>query len=249
MRRTKIYSLGLSADAMPTTMICCAGRKHSLGNYRKSLASHFSLRGEGLKKDDSPTASKSLVQSGAKAIRYRTKKHEYQVSAGAFFQVNRHLIDELVSVVTGNARGDVALDLYAGVGLFSAALAQNFHHILGVEASQTAYADFVQNVPANVKAVGARTEDYFEDYSKSENPRSRPVRNRPRLGRHGPSSQRGRQSGDSFSGRTRSAPASDMFRVIPRRWPGTSPPCWPSAITSKKHTYSISSLRRFTSNR
>ena len=52
-----------------------------------------------------------------------------------------YLIDELVSVVTGNASGELALDLYAGVGLFSAVLAQNFHHIFGVEASQTAHAD------------------------------------------------------------------------------------------------------------
>jgi 23S rRNA (uracil1939-C5)-methyltransferase len=127
--------------------------------------------------DDAPMDPKALAQSGATAIRYRTKTHEYQVSAGAFFQVNRYLIDELVSVVTGDARGDLALDLYAGVGLFSAALAQNFHHILGVEASQTSHADFVQNVPANVKAVGARTEDYLKTYYL----RSRPVRKRPDL--------------------------------------------------------------------
>jgi len=127
--------------------------------------------------DDAPMDSIALAQSGAKSIRYRTKNHEYQVSAGAFFQVNRYLIDELVSVVTGDARGDVALDLYAGVGLFSAALAQNFHHILGVEASQTAYGDLVQNVPANVKAVGARTEDYL----RSGYLTSRAVRKRPDL--------------------------------------------------------------------
>jgi 23S rRNA (uracil1939-C5)-methyltransferase len=127
--------------------------------------------------DDAPIDSKTLVQSGAKALRYRTKNHEYQVSAGAFFQVNRYLIDELVSVVTGDACGEVALDLYAGVGLFSAALAQSFRHILGVEASQTAYGDLVQNVPANVKAAGARTEDYL----RSDCLRNRPVRKRPDL--------------------------------------------------------------------
>jgi 23S rRNA (uracil1939-C5)-methyltransferase len=127
--------------------------------------------------DEEPMDPKSLAQSGAKALRYRTKNHEYQVTAGAFFQVNRYLIDELVSVVTGGARGEVALDLYAGVGLFSAALAQSFHHILGVEASQTSYGDLVQNVPANVKAVGARTEDYL----RSDYLRSRPVRKRPDL--------------------------------------------------------------------
>jgi 23S rRNA (uracil1939-C5)-methyltransferase len=125
--------------------------------------------------DDAPIDPKSMAQSGAKSIRYRTKNHEYQVSAGAFFQVNRYLIDELVSVVTGDARGDVALDLYAGVGLFSAELAQNFHHILGVEASQTSYGDLVQNVPANVKAVGARTEGYLRsDYLRSGSVRKCP---------------------------------------------------------------------------
>jgi 23S rRNA (uracil1939-C5)-methyltransferase len=42
--------------------------------------------------DDAPMDPKPLAQSGAKSIRYRTKNLEYQVSAGAFFQVNRYLI-------------------------------------------------------------------------------------------------------------------------------------------------------------
>ncbi len=136
--------------------------------------------------EDEMPDPKPLAQSGAKAIRYRTigyptREHEYQVSAGAFFQVNRHLIDELVSVVTGNAGGDLALDLYAGVGLFSVALAGSFHHIFAVEASQTAHGDLVQNVPANVKAVGARTEDYLRNDCLRGDLRRRPVRNRPDL--------------------------------------------------------------------
>ncbi len=127
--------------------------------------------------EDAPTSPKALAQSGAKSIRYRTKSHDYQVSAGAFFQVNRYLIDELVATVTGQAHGDVALDLYAGGGLFSAALAEFFHHIFAVEPSQTAFADLMQNGPANVKAVGARTEDFL----KSDYLRSRPGRRGPDL--------------------------------------------------------------------
>jgi len=134
-------------------------------------ATFFSTRRR-LEDADALIDAKPLAQSGAKAIRYQTKRHEYQVSAGAFFQVNRHLIDELVTVVTGNASGAAALDLYAGVGLFSVAMAGSFHHIFSVEASQTALGDLLQNVPANVKAAGARTEDYL---------RSQPVRNRPEL--------------------------------------------------------------------
>jgi len=132
--------------------------------------------------DDAPADAKALAQSGAKSIRYRTSNHEYQVSAGAFFQVNRYLIDELISVVTGNTGGEVALDLYAGGGLFSAALAKNFHHIFAVEASQTSYVDLVQNVPANVKAVGARAEDYLQSvYLKKSVSKSRPGPGRPDL--------------------------------------------------------------------
>jgi 23S rRNA (uracil1939-C5)-methyltransferase len=112
-------------------------------------------------RDDEPVDHVRLAHTGADAICYRTQHHEYRVSPGAFFQVNRYLIDDLISVVTGNARGEIALDLYAGVGLFSAVLARNFHHIFGVEASLTSHADFVQNVPANVKAIGARTEEYL----------------------------------------------------------------------------------------
>jgi 23S rRNA (uracil1939-C5)-methyltransferase len=135
--------------------------------------------------DDVPADAKPLAQSGATSIRYRTGNHEYQVSAGAFFQVNRYLIDELISVVTGNAGGGVALDLYAGGGLFSAALAKNFHHIFAVEASQTSHLDLVQNVPANVKAVGARAEDYLQSVylKKSALKKSGDVKSGPGRGR------------------------------------------------------------------
>jgi 23S rRNA (uracil1939-C5)-methyltransferase len=119
--------------------------------------------------DEAPADMKPLAHLGEPAIRYRVGEADYRVSAGAFFQVNRHLVDELVSVVTSNASGETALDLYAGVGLFSAVLARSFHHIFAVEASLISHSDLVQNVPTNVKAVGTRTEDYL---------RSRPVRKR-----------------------------------------------------------------------
>ncbi len=119
-----------------------------------------------------------LARSGAGSMEYRVGRHGYRVSAGSFFQANRFLIDELISSVVGNAAGEFALDLYAGVGLFSLPLAEKFRHIFGVEASQTAYDDFVHNVlasgvSASVKAVAARTEDYLGSGSL-KNRRSRP---------------------------------------------------------------------------
>ena len=122
--------------------------------------------------DEARVDLKLLAQSGETTICYRTARAEYRVSAGAFFQVNRHLIDELVSVVVGGAGGEIALDLYAGVGLFSVPIAEKFRHIFAVEASQISIGDLKHNASANVKVVGARTEEYL---------RSGAVRKRPNL--------------------------------------------------------------------
>lgn len=102
-----------------------------------------------------------LVAVGASELTYQTKDAAYRVSAGAFFQTNRFMIDELVRIVTAARTGEFALDLYAGVGLFSTALARNMRHIVSVESSQTAVKDLQYNLPVTAKAVHAATEHYL----------------------------------------------------------------------------------------
>src|SRR5262249_40696512 len=82
-----------------------------------------------------------LASSGSSQLFYQTKEHGYRVSAGSFFQVNRFLIDELVAIVTPELSGSVAVDVYAGVGLFSAILARHFDQVIAVEASLCAWRD------------------------------------------------------------------------------------------------------------
>jgi 23S rRNA (uracil1939-C5)-methyltransferase len=53
----------------------------------------------------------------------------FWVPRGAFFQINRFLLPELVALVTAGQSGQLAWDLYAGVGLFSRALAPHFTRI------------------------------------------------------------------------------------------------------------------------
>jgi len=113
-----------------------------------------------------------MASSGAGELAYRTDAASYRVSAGAFFQVNRHLINELVRIVTEGCSGHTALDLYAGVGLFSTILSRGFAQVIAVEASQTSHADLLYNSPANVKAVRATTTDFL---------RSAPGKLRPEL--------------------------------------------------------------------
>ena len=106
-------------------------------------------------------APERLLSVGSNHLTYETKKAAYRVSAGAFFQVNRYMTDELVRVVTGGQSGEVALDLYAGVGLFSTRLAGDFHHVVSVESSQTSSADLAYNLPENGESVQASTEQYL----------------------------------------------------------------------------------------
>jgi 23S rRNA (uracil1939-C5)-methyltransferase len=101
-----------------------------------------------------------LLAIGADHLTYQTKGASYRVSAGSFFQTNRFLTDELVKIVTDGQSGDIALDLYAGVGLFSTALS-DIRHIVSVESSQTSTADLSYNLSSNGEAVRATTEQYL----------------------------------------------------------------------------------------
>jgi 23S rRNA (uracil1939-C5)-methyltransferase len=103
------------------------------------------------------------VVGGAKELTYNTARGSYRVSAGAFFQVNRHLTDELVRIATEGRSGATALDLYAGVGLFSSVLNREFERVIAVESSPTSYADLLYNSAANVKRVRATVEQYLEN--------------------------------------------------------------------------------------
>jgi 23S rRNA (uracil1939-C5)-methyltransferase len=110
---------------------------------------------------DTFSEPKRLATIGAAQFQYGTELASYRVSAGSFFQVNRFLIDELVEIVTDGASGELALDLYAGVGLFSSVLAKSFAQVIAVESSQTSYSDLRHNATQEVKAVLATTEQYL----------------------------------------------------------------------------------------
>jgi 23S rRNA (uracil1939-C5)-methyltransferase len=72
---------------------------------------------------------------GADGLNYPAAGEAYWVSRVGFFQINRFLVDELVRIVTAGRRGAIAWDLYAGVGLFSRALARAFQQVVAVEAA------------------------------------------------------------------------------------------------------------------
>jgi 23S rRNA (uracil1939-C5)-methyltransferase len=101
---------------------------------------------------------------GAQEIFYKTRAAEYRVSCGSFFQTNRFLTDELVELATAGLSGRVALDLYAGVGLFSVALARSFARVTAVESAAASYRDLRRNSPTNVEAHNLETEKFLAGF-------------------------------------------------------------------------------------
>jgi 23S rRNA (uracil1939-C5)-methyltransferase len=98
---------------------------------------------------------------GTDELTYRTRTANYVVSAGSFFQTNRYLTDELVALVTGGRHGGFALDLYAGTGLFSLPLSQNFREVAAVESAPFAFHDLRRNCPSNVSGYRTTTETFL----------------------------------------------------------------------------------------
>jgi 23S rRNA (uracil1939-C5)-methyltransferase len=99
---------------------------------------------------------------GVDHLTYRTQRASYRVGAGSFFQVNRYLTDEMVNIVCNGNSGRTAVDLYAGVGLFSVVLSRGFRHIEAVESSPSSFADLQYNSPENVKAVCTSVAQYLQ---------------------------------------------------------------------------------------
>ncbi len=97
---------------------------------------------------------------GASGLNYPAAGRTYWVSRGSFFQVNRFLVDELVRLVTADRGGKLAWDLYAGVGLFSRALAVSFTEVVAVEIAGADLAGFLKG--AGRRAVSSTTLAFLE---------------------------------------------------------------------------------------
>ncbi len=138
-------------------------------------------RGEALARqclEEVPGASTVAVErksgfrvQGEPALDYRAGEFEYQISPGSFFQASRHLLPAMVAAVTGGQSGALALDLYAGVGLFTLPLAGAFDRVVGVEGNRGAARDLEANARrhelGNVRAVGESAYDFLRRFAQA----------------------------------------------------------------------------------
>ncbi len=103
----------------------------------------------------------------AGAIDYEAAGERFRISGGSFFQTNRFLVDTLVNEVLGDEGGEEAVDLYAGVGLFTLPMARRFTRVQAVERGGTAFRDLAFNAEAakvtNIQAKRAGAEDFLRE--------------------------------------------------------------------------------------
>ncbi|MDE3105070.1 MAG: 23S rRNA (uracil(1939)-C(5))-methyltransferase RlmD [Acidobacteriota bacterium] len=99
---------------------------------------------------------------GASGLNYQVEDRSYWVSRGGFFQVNRYVLPAMLRLVTAGRTGTLAWDLYAGVGLFSRVLAEQFTTIVAVEGSPIAARDLAAGArKAAIRTVNATTEEFL----------------------------------------------------------------------------------------
>ena len=92
----------------------------------------------------------------------------FRVSHLSFFQVNRFLIEDLLQTMVAGAKGELALDLYAGVGFFTLPLARAFKKVVAVDANLAAMRDLQINAETAGVAVISHNAHAEEFLRKTE---------------------------------------------------------------------------------
>jgi 23S rRNA (uracil1939-C5)-methyltransferase len=98
-------------------------------------------------------------------LHYSVAGNNYRVGHMSFFQVNRYLIEEMMGAVAGDAPAEgLAIDLFAGVGLFTLPLANRFTRVIAVESNPASVRDLEANLASsrgNVESRCADVEDFL----------------------------------------------------------------------------------------
>lgn len=94
--------------------------------------------------------------------------HAYRVSASSFFQVNTRQAETLVRFALEYLdleSDETVVDAFCGVGLFTTHLAEEAQLVVGIESSQSAVDDLLENTEdrANIEIIEGAVEDVLPD--------------------------------------------------------------------------------------
>jgi 23S rRNA (uracil1939-C5)-methyltransferase len=181
--RLRVTEISLFCDAAETALLgsvtLAGGGKRGFDDFARALAGNIpELKGvEFLSEGAKNQAPHSVAQWGENSLLYRAAGVDYRVDQGAFFQVNRWLVDALAERVTARTRGalarhgGLAWDLFAGVGLFARRLADRFARVIAVESASASIAALTHNLRgSNGSAVKAATLEFLRKERSGERP-------------------------------------------------------------------------------
>jgi 23S rRNA (uracil1939-C5)-methyltransferase len=113
-----------------------------------------------------------LASTGDPSLTYIVGGFAYRVDHGAFFQVNRWLIDHLAALVTGGTSGGLAWDLFAGVGLFARRLADSYSTVLAAELAPASFPALERNLEGTCgRAFESSTLNFLRRNREEREPR------------------------------------------------------------------------------
>jgi 23S rRNA (uracil1939-C5)-methyltransferase len=111
--------------------------------------------------------SSSMMHWGERSLSYTVSGIRYQVSLGAFFQVNRFLVPDLLQLAIGSQSGRLAWDLYSGVGLFAQAL--SYENVIAVESEGFSADDLKTNLQnRRHRVVRSNTLDFLRSQAQGQ---------------------------------------------------------------------------------
>ena len=110
----------------------------------------------------------TVVVAGNDHLTIRVLDRDFRVSASSFFQVNTAMAGKMLEHLLSNLAippSATLLDVYCGVGLFSAFFAPKCERVIGIESSPSACEDFASNLDEfeNVELYEGLAEEILPD--------------------------------------------------------------------------------------
>jgi 23S rRNA (uracil1939-C5)-methyltransferase len=120
--------------------------------------------------------SSPTVREGSQArhISLTIAGETYRLNAESFFQTNIDLLPKLIDAALGDARGNSAIELYCGVGLFTVPLARRFKRVIAIEddaeATEFARQNLLKAGLQNTEVINADVGELGENVEALEAP-------------------------------------------------------------------------------
>jgi len=150
-----VYRLGIRQDSYDTLMLTMEGADPSPPEFSEDIPVSAVY---------TPPDARLTVLAGDDHLVFTVLGRNFQVSARSFFQVNTAMAEKMVAYLLENltlTKETRLIELYAGVGAFSAFLAPKVAHLTAIESSGSACYDFATNLDEfeNVVLYEAQAEE------------------------------------------------------------------------------------------